>query len=179
MRRSHTHWLQPVFPHKWLSLSPGGGEAYGDLLIAALPRELLPDVDAATVALFKLTLCLSEEWPYEAWDEAFLQQLHPAFLAELQTWNLSDHHQGVPRESESLRNLHAAAEGVVKAQRTLTRPLNPWRGGPTVEASGALARLEFMQSACLRRQLRDEWNDCAALFEDEGAWVFAGWGTNA
>ncbi len=180
LSQTHLHWLKPAFPEaRWLHLSPAGGERFGELLVVSVPASELPDLDAATVVLWKLRLCVVEELPYEAWDDAMVGWLRGLGLHHgLDDLELGDF-AGVPPGDEHLGTLRRHSEAVLAAQASFTPLVNPLREGPTPGSGGSLARLLFLRPEALRRKLRDEWNDITTLFEHDGQTVLAHWDTSA
>jgi len=160
-----------------LHLGPAGGERHGLLAITCLPaRAVARDPGRAVVALWKLQLCLEEEWTYEAWPRETVTSV-------VERWHRSESARRLRGRPERalLRDLASAAHDTFEAQRSMERPTNLPTYHPdraTVEALG-LASLDFLSEDASRRVVADAWNHRSQLFEHGGRYYLVDWSTSA
>jgi hypothetical protein len=159
-------------------LVPSGGEVHGMLSVASVACANVASFDEAVLGLWKLALCVGEEWEYTPWSEETEQRvIDHDYRREHTRWMSSQ--TGDPKEM--LSYLHTVAQNTVEAQHTLKQPLNPPTYVPDAQSVSCvqLELLDYLRGPSLRLVLNNAWNEVTCVFEHRQRYFLVEWGTNA
>jgi hypothetical protein len=161
-----------------LHLSPSGGEQHGNVLLASVNKHEIPEIENALVALWKLTLCIGEDWEYARWSETERdRRLGWSGRAEWTAFT----NASCESTDKFLHWLLGRCRETVEAQQTLERPVNApvyWPDATAVVAT-ELELLNYITSDALVGVLSDAWNSPIGLFQDDDTYYWAEWMTSA
>ncbi|MBN1534463.1 MAG: hypothetical protein JXA20_17445 [Spirochaetes bacterium] len=158
-----------------LNLSPAGGEAYGDLLVAAVSSDEAPEIDEVVLILWKISNYFPDESLNKNWDEETIAYAGEEYRKTYESWLSCSERKGF------IEWLNTNARAALRAQREMEKPLNQPFYFPEkkmVDDVG-LESLDFINEGSLCVILQNDWNDIAGLFKYDTHWILASWSTSA
>ena len=190
--RSHLHPEAPFVQEQLIGCypkiacayyNPAGGERFGTCSVASLV-DTQYSLDQALLALWKISLCTWEGFPYQDWDSKQVSSmLKYYYLEQYNSWTK-------PKQSQDFcKWLQTQALECIQAMYKLAKPLNPpsflcdtqptGNKQPNNEWKQQLENLEFATPGSLQATLASTWNNSEGLFYNNKHWYLLSWGTSA
>ncbi|MEM7184535.1 MAG: hypothetical protein AAF518_26800 [Spirochaetota bacterium] len=163
--------------------NPAGGERFGTCTVACLKDDKYT-LEEALLALWKISLCNREEFPYEVWHTTQATSiLKYDYQEQYDSWTKLE-------QSRDFNNwLTTQAQKCIQATYNLTKPLNlPSFLSDTCKIQTSkiskewqqkLEDFAFAQPGSLQATLANAWNDSEGLFYSNQHWYLLSWGTSA